>query len=997
MAQSLVFLGATSADENQLFQVASATDGASTIDLLGYPSGGASITDLTAFGGRLYFSGGMPGSTQLWAVSPPLDVATQVTSSSAVADLQPRNLTVLGGKLYFSGQDASGNVSLYASDGTGAGTAPLAVSGAGAGGLVPDNIVSYGGRLYFSGLDATGVSRLWVSDGTSAGTSVLPVFDVDSTNLNLPSAGLNPANLTVTNGKLLFSGTDTNGQTGLWVSDGTSTGTAELAVSGAGQAGLTPNLSDIVSFGGCVYFAGVDAQGSVGLWSSDGTAAGTTELAVSGAGPNGVAPISLTVLNGSLYFGGVDAAGQVGLWKSDGTAAGTSELVVAGAGTGGLSPIALDASDHANVAMSVFGGNLYFSGTDASGALGLWRSDGTAAGTVQVAAPGVTAGASGLLPTDLAVVDLATGMTTGVQDGAAEPTIPASSLGTVPFATFAPVVVGSGPASIVLDVAEEAYQGDAQYTISVDGVQVGPILTATANYAAGQNQTVTVEGSWLVGIHTVSVNFLNDGYGGSASTNRNLYVALDKPQDAVGSSAMFLGYQGAQQIYVQAEPTATVSGGGDTSSDPVSTTPVSTTPVSTPPVSTDPVSTPPVSTTPVSTDPVSTLPVSIPPVSTSPVSTSPITGSPVATLPIATSPVSTSPVSITPVSSGGGSSGGTATTPVLSLPLPVTPVSMTGGTAVVPVTGTAPTVSGATGMPTMSGGTAVLAGTDSVSAMHSEPGYIVSQTSSATTYLTPKASALLSTAAPLSNVVYSQGTDTIAAHGASDLVFASGPAATVAGGSGTLIFVAGAGNYVAGGGTGTDILYGGSGTSVLTAASGAGNILVAGSGNLTLAGGLGGSVLMFGGSGASAFVGSAAGGDTMVGGIGTNAFALTNGDIAFGGPSGPDLFAAGAGSVLVVEGGGATQVQLGSGSLVAFGGAGADTYSVAKGLGGQATIVGFKAGDRISLTGGFTAADASASLRSASVGAFGMALSLSDGTRIVLSGVTMQASQLVVS
>ena len=70
---------------------------------------------------------------------------------------------------------------------------------------------------------------------------------------------------------------------------------------------------------------------------------------------------------------------------------------------------------------------------------------------------------------------------------------------------------------------------------------------------------------------------------------------------------------------------------------------------------------------------------------------------------------------------------------------------------------------------------------------------------------------------------------------------------------------------------------------------------------------------------------------------------------------------------------------------------------VTESLGGAATIVGFKAGDRISLTGGFTEFDAANALKSVSTGSFGTALSLVDGTRIVLSEATLQASQLVAS
>lgn len=939
MAQSLLFLGATATNTSQLFQVNSATNGASVFNFIGYPADGAPVTDLTVFGGQLYFSGGSPGSSQLWTVSTLSGVATQVTSPSSVPNLQPANLTVLNGKLFFSGRDASGNIDLYSSDGTTAGSAPVVVAGAGAGGLVPDNIVSYGGRLYFSGFDATGVSRLWISDGTTAGTSVLPVFDIDSTNINFGGNGLNPQNITVANGKLLFSGTDTNGQTGLWVSDGTSVGTSEMTVSGAAPGGINPTFSNMTAFNGRIYFAGTDASGTIGLWSSDGTAGGTTELAIANTSAAGLAPVSLTVFDGFLYFGGVDSNGRTGLWKSDGTAAGTSELAVAGAGAGGLFPIALNASDHPNVAMSVLSGNLYFTGMNAAGTQSLWQSNGTAAGTVEVSTP--DASTSGLLPSDLAVVNLGV-VTLGDSQGEANaPIIPVASLGTVPYATYAPLVVGSGPRSITLNVAEEAFQGDAEYTISVDNVPIGGTLTASANYAAGQSQTVIVEGSWTDDVHTLVVDFINDGYGGSTETNRNLYVSLATPTDAVGAASLFLGYQGSQQIRVEPEATVTVS--KDNS------------PPFIPPVSTPPVSTPPISTT----------------------------GNPLS------------------VTGGAGTSGGTGISPVAPVPVtqPINPVATTlgssGGTVLLPAPGSASTVSGATGMGTLPGGTAVLAGMDTVSTVLAYPDYIVSQTAASTTYLTPKAAAILTTATSLSNVVYSQGVDTIDAQGASDLVFASGPSATVTGGSGTLIFVAGGGSYVAGGGTGTDILYGGTGTSVLTGTSGSGSILVSGNGNVTLSGGLGTGALMFGGAGTTTFLGSAGGSDTMVGGTGPNVFTLTDGDIAFGGPGGSDVFGGGLGNSLVVEGGGTTQVNLGRGNITAFAGTGTNTYSVTKGMGGLATIVGFKVGDRICLTGGFTAADATSSMKAASIGSFGTALSLSDGSRIILSGVTLQSSQIV--
>ena len=88
----------------------------------------------------------------------------------------------------------------------------------------------------------------------------------------------------------------------------------------------------------------------------------------------------------------------------------------------------------------------------------------------------------------------------------------------------APVVIGTGPNSMALQISEDAWLGDAQFSVSVDGQQVGGTQTATASHAAGQDQSFTVQGSFAAGKHVVSVNFLNDAWGGTAATDRNLYV-----------------------------------------------------------------------------------------------------------------------------------------------------------------------------------------------------------------------------------------------------------------------------------------------------------------------------------------------------------------------------------------------------------------------------------------------------------------------------------------
>jgi Ca2+-binding RTX toxin-like protein len=60
--------------------------------------------------------------------------------------------------------------------------------------------------------------------------------------------------------------------------------------------------------------------------------------------------------------------------------------------------------------------------------------------------------------------------------------------------------------------------------VTVDGKQVGGTQTASVSHASGQWQDVTLTGDFGAGQHKVGVTFLNDAWGGTTSTDRNLYV-----------------------------------------------------------------------------------------------------------------------------------------------------------------------------------------------------------------------------------------------------------------------------------------------------------------------------------------------------------------------------------------------------------------------------------------------------------------------------------------
>ena len=96
---------------------------------------------------------------------------------------------------------------------------------------------------------------------------------------------------------------------------------------------------------------------------------------------------------------------------------------------------------------------------------------------------------------------------------AASPTIPG------------PAASGSAPDTLTLTVSEDAWQGDAQFIVSVDGKQAGGVNAATALHAAGQSQDFTFGDFWGAGPHNIAVSFLNDAYGGTPQTDRNLYVS----------------------------------------------------------------------------------------------------------------------------------------------------------------------------------------------------------------------------------------------------------------------------------------------------------------------------------------------------------------------------------------------------------------------------------------------------------------------------------------
>jgi ELWxxDGT repeat protein len=161
------------------------------------------------------------------------------------------------------------------------------------------------------------------------------------------------------------------------------------------------NPTDIVAVGTTTYFAANDGIHGIQLWKSDGTVAGTAM--VKDINPHGDSnPSKLTNVNGELFFSANDGTDGTELWKSDGTLAGTVMVkdIFPGyySNSNGTFPNSSDPGYLTNV-----NGTLFFTANDGVHGDELWKSDGTAAGTVLVA--DISPGSLGSYPRSLTNVN----------------------------------------------------------------------------------------------------------------------------------------------------------------------------------------------------------------------------------------------------------------------------------------------------------------------------------------------------------------------------------------------------------------------------------------------------------------------------------------------------------------------------------------------------------------------------------------------------------------
>lgn len=319
---------------------------------------------------------------------------------SGTTDARPRYLTAAGSQVFLSADDATAGVELWRTDGTAAGTRVVKDIKTGTVGskVVPVGVAN--GALL---LNADEVVRdvftngryptLWKTDGSQAGTQLLfeqPIvsfdgftgvatvgnnfyfrgrlnvvdhlFRTDGTSAGTQDiyTGLKASGAAVVGNRFFFNGNNDE----LWVSDGTTAGTKQVADIYPGDFPSTPY--SIAPFGAGVIFVANDGVHGHELWKSDGTVAGTVLIKDINPGSNWSSIGDIKVTGGIAFFTAWDGTNTTrpALWRSDGTTSGTYRLAD------------MDAKN-----LFVAGSTLYLAGAGGTTGFELWKSDGTIAGT----------------------------------------------------------------------------------------------------------------------------------------------------------------------------------------------------------------------------------------------------------------------------------------------------------------------------------------------------------------------------------------------------------------------------------------------------------------------------------------------------------------------------------------------------------------------------------------------------------------------------------------
>ncbi|MFP2928487.1 HYR domain-containing protein [Pyxidicoccus sp. 3LG] len=304
---------------------------------------------------------------------------------------RPPLLGVLGGRVLTAVMSSRERSRLVLTDGTDAGTTFLldAAPYEGFTARPTWSSVMLGGSAYLPCYTQATGHELCRTDGTAEGSQVLDLLPgADSTGPQLPS---------VMGTRLVFEACSLQAGCEPWTSDGTTAGSAMLRDLYPGNESSLFETR-FVPFSNALYFAARSSRDSGSmLWKTDGTAAGTVRVKALPVPTNPVVAGEMWLnvaaavrLGNALVFPGNDRVHGTELWKTDGTAAGTVPV----------DPATPTSSEGMAAEMLYFDDWLLMGTRIGLGSDDLWSSNGTAAGTRMLRANTVWQGA----PLGMAIV-----------------------------------------------------------------------------------------------------------------------------------------------------------------------------------------------------------------------------------------------------------------------------------------------------------------------------------------------------------------------------------------------------------------------------------------------------------------------------------------------------------------------------------------------------------------------------------------------------------------
>jgi ELWxxDGT repeat protein len=392
---SVVFRATTGSDDAEIWITDGTATGTKLLKDINTGSQGSYPSTFTAVGNTLYFTAYTPTLGSEPYISDGTTNGTKLLKdvSTGSDDSRINNFAALGSTVFFAARN-SGGLQLVKTDGTTNGTSIyrsnlttnysgnffefnnkmfVLIDGYGLWetdgtynlktvvGITPSTyeIHEHNNKLYFKN-STNGDNELWVSDGTASGTKQLA--NIDSTWSSQPSGFISLGN------KLIFSAATAKTGRELFISDGTGIGTKLLK--DIDTTTRSSFLGQMVEYNNLFYFLAESDNGN-GLWESDGTTRGTKFIKQVNYGNQ----YTIAATKDYLFFTAFDATSGLELWRSNGTDTGTKMVV-------DLTPNLPASEGSTPLHFLAHNNKLYFT-ADARYTTGreLYISDGTASGT----------------------------------------------------------------------------------------------------------------------------------------------------------------------------------------------------------------------------------------------------------------------------------------------------------------------------------------------------------------------------------------------------------------------------------------------------------------------------------------------------------------------------------------------------------------------------------------------------------------------------------------